>query len=64
LYCYRRTLDDEKLLVLLNFSADETELTLADNIVPRKMLIGNYMDSSEEIPKILRPYEARIYLLQ
>jgi oligo-1,6-glucosidase len=64
LYCYRRTLDDEKLLVLLNFSADETELTLADNIVPRKMLIGNYTDSSEELPKTLKPYEARVYLLK
>jgi len=67
IYAFTRTLDDDRLLVILNFSEDSPEFNLPENITysTSKLLISNYkVDSSDDIHKItLRPYEARVYLL-
>ncbi len=76
-YAFTRTLKDERLLVLLNFTQDTPVLTLPDEVAfdSQELLISNYgmnnvMDNneaegSEEIRQLtLRPFEARVYRLQ
>lgn len=61
LYAYTRTLGDEKLLVLCNFSQDEIEVPqeIKDMISANKgILISNYKDGQADT---LRPYEAVVY---
>jgi oligo-1,6-glucosidase len=65
IYAYTRTLGDERLLVILNFSADTPVFALPTHIdfTDRELLIANYpVDPAEDIRQlILRPYEARVY---
>lgn len=67
IYAFTRTLDDERLLVILNFSRNAPVFQLPDNIrvSSPELLISNYdVDSNEDIHQItLRPYEARVYRL-
>ncbi len=60
-YAYRRTLDDEELIVVCNFFDGEptVELPVGDS----ELLLGNYADMSDggEDGLVLRPYETRIY---
>jgi len=67
IYAFTRTLDGEKLLVILNFSKESPVFHLPAGLdFPRKeLLISNYaVDSSENINQVqLRPYEARVYRL-
>lgn len=76
-YAFTRTLKDERLLVLLNFTQDTPVLTLPDEVSfdSQELLISNYgmnnvMDNNEaegreEIRQLtLRPFEARVYRLQ
>ena len=67
IYAFTRTLDDDRLLVILNFSENTPEFNLPENITyaTSDLLISNYkVDSSDDIHKItLRPYEARLYRL-
>jgi oligo-1,6-glucosidase len=67
IYAFTRTLNDERLLVVLNFSENTPEFNLPENITyaASDLLISNYtVDSSDDIHKLtLRPYEARVYLL-
>jgi len=66
-YAYTRTLDGERLLVMLNFSADTPVFVLPDavKIVDRALLIANYpADGTQDRRRVtLRPYEARVYFL-
>jgi oligo-1,6-glucosidase len=59
---------DDRLLVLLNFSAGTAvcELPAGIAFAGRELLIGNYpVDAAEDIPRLsLRPYEARVYRLR
>ncbi|MBT2755839.1 alpha-glucosidase [Mesobacillus foraminis] len=68
IYAYTRTLGTERLVVMSNFSGDETQFHLPDyiNFHTAEMLIGNYkVDESELITSLtLKPYEARVYLLK
>ena len=68
IYAYTRTLEDERLLVVLNFSADAPVFTLPTPIhfADWELLIGNYpVDAGEDIRQLtLRPYEARVYRLK
>jgi oligo-1,6-glucosidase len=66
IYAYTRTLGDQKLLVILNFTADSPVFESEFGNSARKLLISNYtVDESEPIDRIvLRPYEARVYLLE
>jgi len=67
IYAFTRTLDDDRLLVILNFSTNTPEFVLPKDIsfTSNDLLISNYkVDSSEDILKFtLHPYEARVYRL-
>ncbi len=66
-YAFTRTWKHERLLVILNFSADTPVFALPSHIrfTSRELLIGNYpVDAGEDIQLLnLRPYEARVYRL-
>ena len=63
IYAFTRTLDDDRLLVILNFSGDTAVFVQPDHLgsVDREPLISNYeVDPAEKIDRLtLRPYEAR-----
>ena len=62
LYVFTRTLDDERLLVVLNFSAGEGGLELPGiSLKNAELLIGNYPGGE---PMLLRAWEARVYRLK
>jgi oligo-1,6-glucosidase len=67
IYAYVRRYEGQTLLVMLNFSSEKPifELPTDVNYVDKKLFIHNYEVSDEEsIEKIeLKPYEARVYLL-
>ena len=68
IYAFTRTWKDERLLVILNFSADRPVFALPCHVrlANQELLIGNYpMDAEEHsTPLTLRPYEARVYRLR
>jgi len=68
IYAFTRTLDDERLLVVLNFTADTPVLSLSDDLPvgDPELLIANYpVDAGEDVRQItLRPFEARVYRLR
>jgi oligo-1,6-glucosidase len=65
IYAFTRTLEDDRLLVVLNFSAEtlEYELPADMGFDSQELLIGNYpIDAGESGNWLsLRPYEARVY---
>ncbi|MEQ8198876.1 MAG: alpha-amylase family glycosyl hydrolase, partial [Clostridiaceae bacterium] len=66
IFAYTRNLEDKKLLVICNFTGMPAGFDLPDNIVYKssKLLISNYGAENTEIEKFeLKPYEARVYLL-
>lgn len=67
IYAYTRTLDKERLLVMLNFSADTPVFALPTHIkfTDKALLISNYpVDPGEGIDLLtLQPFEARVYRL-
>lgn len=66
IYAYTRTLDNDQLLVILNFFEREPLFELPKDVSPEGMelLISNYPpEKNEDLCKLkLRPYEARVYL--
>ena len=68
IYAFTRTLRDERLLVILNFTRNNPVFALPDSIAfsGKELVISNYpVDSGEDIRKLtLRPYEARVYMLR
>ena len=68
IYAFTRTLDDDRLLVVLNFSASTPVFDLPADIAVagQELLISNYpVDPGEAIRRLsLRPYEARVYRLK
>jgi oligo-1,6-glucosidase len=68
IYAFTRTLDDERLLVLLNFTEETPVFTLPAHlaVANQELLISNYaVDPAEQIRRLtLRPFEARVYRLQ
>lgn len=67
IFAYTRNYNDEKLLVVLNFYEAETEFELEKELDYEKsqLLISNYQVKDEQFSDfILRPYEARVYLLK
>lgn len=65
LYIYTRTLAEEKLLVICNFTDQEQLFPLPSGWNPEHMqlLIANYLTTKITEPNIpLHPYEARVYL--
>ncbi|OQP03674.1 alpha-glucosidase [Geobacillus sp. 44B] len=68
IYAYTRTLGNEKLIVITNFSGKNPVFRLPDDITykTKELLISNYdVDETEGLKKIhLRPWEARVYKLR
>ncbi|MEI2356622.1 glycoside hydrolase family 13 protein [Mesobacillus zeae] len=68
IYAYTRTLGEEMLLVVCNFTENTPffELPASISQKPAKLLIGNYhIENSRETESFtLKPYEARVYLLK
>jgi oligo-1,6-glucosidase len=68
IYAFTRTLEAERLLVILNFSKTSPVFSLPEGISysGKSLLISNYpVESAEEIRHLsLRPYEARVYRLE
>ncbi|MAC86927.1 MAG: alpha-glucosidase [Gammaproteobacteria bacterium] len=59
IYAYSRTLDDEKMTVLLNFSESESSISLPNFDHSKKVLINNYNEFSVDKNTItLTPYQA------
>ncbi len=67
IYAFTRTLEDDQLLVILNFSANTPVFTLPAHLSTETptVLIANYPveEGSPLNEFILRPYEARVYRL-
>ncbi|WP_339323364.1 alpha-glucosidase [Paenibacillus sp. FSL W8-0194] len=69
IYVFTRTLGEAKLLVILNFFGREPELQLPPelDLSAKELLISNYAVSGDDDlgdTVRLRPYEARVYMLQ
>jgi oligo-1,6-glucosidase len=66
IYAYTRTLEDQRLLVILNFFEHEPVFELPAEFAAGKqeLLISNYPPAKEDdlTSLKLRPYEARVYL--
>lgn len=62
IFAYERQSTDEKLIVICNFYGKTLEMPLKETCKDMDLLLGNYADITE--PEILRPYEARMYVLQ
>ncbi|WP_339308341.1 alpha-glucosidase [Paenibacillus sp. FSL R5-0519] len=61
-FAYTRTLNGTTILVVCNFQGDTTELSLQEHLTKsNQLLISNYTGELSE--SILRPYEARMYLI-
>ena len=64
IYAYSRTLDDEKMTVLLNFSESESSISLPNFDHSKKVLINNYNEFSVDKNTItLKPYQAVVLKL-
>jgi oligo-1,6-glucosidase len=67
IFAYTRSLENESLLVVLNFADTEADFLLPENINYRgiELIIGNYdVVSTQNISSIkLKAYEARVYKL-
>ena len=65
LFVYERSLEGQRLLVCLNFSETDTPMALPKGVSLEnaKLLIGNYEGVDPADCSLLKPYEARIYLL-
>lgn len=65
-FAYTRTFEEDVLLVVNNFYAQETTINLPENFrKENKILLSNYKDSSNNTSQLkLRPYESIVYLLK
>ena len=67
IYAYTRTLDAERLLVILNFSNKPAVFALPGSLghSNTELLISNYAVEPDQLINslVLRPYEARVYRL-
>jgi len=59
IYAYSRTLDDEQMKILLNFSESTSKINLHDLVLYKEVLINNYDEFSVDKNTItLKPYQA------
>ena len=65
IFAYTRTLKDQTLLVITNFSETPAEFVFPQELwtKDRELLIANYQIDSTRSAFSLKPYEARVYLL-
>lgn len=70
IFAYTRSLHNETLVVVCNFSANEPVFEIPDSLPYNsiQLLIGNYKDTETETGEKanvhLRPYESKVYLLR
>ena len=68
IYAFTRTLEGERLVVILNFSRNSPVFDLPENITfsSTELLINNYnVEPGEDLRRLtLRPFEARVYRLR
>ncbi|XXM71391.1 glycoside hydrolase family 13 protein [Lysinibacillus sphaericus] len=68
IYAYTRTLGEEKLVILCNFTGEDAAFTLPEHLHAESLslLIGNYDGSGDYTLEYgtLKPYEARVYKLK
>ena len=68
IYAFTRTLEDDRLLVILNFTRNNPVFALPDSVSfsDKELVISNYaVDPVEDVRLLtLRPYEARVYRLR
>ncbi len=60
LYVYTRSLDEQKLLVICNFTKDAVEYQVPDEFAGAQTLIGNYDRNKADGTIELKPYEALV----
>ena len=58
LYVYTRELNEEKLLVICNFTDKEVSYAVPDQFVGKEILISNYEEQEMKQELSLKPYEA------
>ncbi len=58
IYAYTRTLGEEKLLVVCNFTAREVSFDVPEEFLKGRILAGNYKDAKAGKDMVLRAYEA------
>jgi len=64
-YAYTRTLSEDRVLVLLNFSEEESALSLSELEQSRAVLINNYPTRDIKGNEImLRPYQGVLFSLE
>ena len=64
IYAYSRTLENQKMLILLNFSESESSIELSNYDLTTKVLINNYSEFSIDKNTItLKPYQAVVLKL-
>lgn len=64
IYAYSRTLEDQKMLILLNFSELESSIALSGYDLSNEVLINNYSELSADKNTItLKPYQAVVLKL-
>lgn len=63
IFAYTRTLDDQQLLVVANFSDGENSAAVenADTWAGEEVLLGNYPAPDPNTGLLLRPWEVRVY---
>lgn len=66
LFVYERSYEDQKLLTVCNFAAESIEFEVPDSYREKeaRILICNYEMAGYENVMQMRPYEARVYLLE
>ncbi|MDP4084497.1 MAG: alpha-glucosidase [Bacillota bacterium] len=68
IYAYTRSLNDEKLLVICNFSIESATFTLPDGFIyaSSALLISNYGVNHDESFEnfVMKPFETRVYKLK
>ena len=65
LFCYSRTLGDERFLMVLNFSKQKVDYELSENLRAAKLVTSNYDGNREDDTAVLnlKCWEARVYKL-
>ena len=61
IFAYERVSEGQKLVVVCNFYEKTIELPREVSVEGMELLLGNYAEIKE--PSVLRPYEARMYIL-
>src|SRR5699024_4813177 len=63
-FAYKRKYQDETLIVVNNFYAEEIEVHFQEEIGNKQILLSNYPDSTVNLEHItLRPYESIVYYI-